>query len=699
MFSKLLVSALLASQSFVLADELHWWTVLGEGTGKSEYWTCDDITRESFVWDYVAIGNTEYASYYDAQCDYPPAVGSILLCAANYAKNDTILINKIFSTAADACVQYTDYHRTADWMKEQYQNATEYYVPLANIANTTYPLYSPSKADPSLGEETLLGYFQYYYNLDSGTWFSVALCGYFLLLVLIGSIYNFVRVSGMTRAINNSSVSKLAQKYVIFPALLTNGKFQQYYGYKWASALFPNRVEFIVDLFLFGLQMGFYCAPYYQSIGFFYGSTAHSWQRYIADRTGVMAFGKIPLLVLFAGRNNFLLFITGWSQSTFLHFHKVLALWMTLDVLIHSVAYTVMELGSYVLALQDVYFACGVAATVFSFLICGFAIHSIRNNFYQLFLFIHVLFAIAFIIMCWYHCNILGWCEWLIAACAVWFFDRLVRVFRIIAVGSKQATITAVDDDLLKVEMEKPSSYSIHSGQYAYLYFGGLCFWENNPFTIVCKNNKLTAYIRVKKGITKSLLNKALTNGGTLTKNVFIEGPYSISGGGGINKMDDLLLIAGGAGAPAILDAASTTTKGKLIWVAKKVSNVKAYSDLLKEVSIETDVYITQESGENGELSVSELVGHIVTSDSNSSDDVKIDDVEKASVSHLVNIIYGRPNLDIIINDYVNSSLETNIGVNVCGPPQMSDSIRGIVASNVTNWKKSVNYFDELQVW
>lgn len=699
MFGKLIVSVLLLTQaSFVLGEELHWWTTFGQNTGKSEYWTCDTISREAFVWDYIYVGTTPYASYYDAQCDYPPAVGTILLCAADYAKNDTAMIEKIFKVASDACAQYTIYSRSPEWMKEQYENATQYYVPIENIANTTFPLYNPSRPDPADGAQELLGYFQYYFNLDSGTWFSVGIYGYFLLLIIGGSIYNFVRVSGMSKTVK-SATSKLIQRHIIFPTLFPNGKFQQFYGYKWASALYPNRLEFLVDLFLFGLQMAFYCVPYNQNTGYFFGTTDHSWQRYVGDRTGVMAQAKIPLLILFAGRNNFLIYITGWSHSTFLHFHKVLALWMTLDSLIHSVAYTVMSLGVYTEDLKELYFACGVAATVFCFLLCGFAVHSLRTNFYQLFLVIHIVFAAAFIALLWYHCRTLGWCEWLIAASAVWFFDRLVRVFRIFVVGPMQATISAADDDLLKIEMTKPSAYSITSGQYAYIYFGGLTIWENHPFTIICKNNKLTAFVRVKKGKTKSLLERALANGGSFTQTVFVEGPYSVPGDGGIKKMDDTLLIAGGAGASAILDTASTTTKGKLIWVAQKTSTIKAYADLLKDISIETDIYITKEDGENGSVLVSELLANNSTSDSNSSDDAKVTDLEKSSSSQSLNIFYGRPNLDASINEYVTSSLESNVGINVCGPPQMSDSVRNIVSTNVTKWEKSINYFDELQVW
>lgn len=62
--------------------------------------------------------------------------------------------------------------------------------------------------------------------------------------------------------------------------------------------------------------------------------------RYVADRSGVLAFAHFPLIVLFAGRNNFLEYISGVKYTSFIMFHKWLGRMMFLDAMIHGSAYT-----------------------------------------------------------------------------------------------------------------------------------------------------------------------------------------------------------------------------------------------------------------------------------------------------------------------------------------------------------------------
>jgi hypothetical protein len=64
--------------------------------------------------------------------------------------------------------------------------------------------------------------------------------------------------------------------------------------------------------------------------------------RYIADRSGILAFAQIPLLIAFAGRNNVLIWLTGWSYDTFNVWHKWVARVCLLHTFIHSVAWSVI---------------------------------------------------------------------------------------------------------------------------------------------------------------------------------------------------------------------------------------------------------------------------------------------------------------------------------------------------------------------
>lgn len=695
---KFIVYLLLASTS--LAYELDW-TVLKRHNGQSEISTCSTLLK-AFTWGFTKpkAGRSKNVE----MCMYPPATGTMLLCVNEYANGDEGLMNKVFKLTAKNCEYYGEY--TASYFEDQFYNATEFYQPLDSFANISEPIYSPTIPNLKKGITKYKGYLHFYENLDKGTYFSEAIYGYFLLLIIIGTIYNFIRVSGYTKTISKSKMSKACQKYIIFPSLLPSGKYAQEYGWKWFSILFPNRIQFLVDLGLFALQVGFYCAPYHEKEGLF-TSPSLSLQRMLADRTGIMAFGKIPLLILFAGRNNFLLYLTGWSYTTFLHYHKIVAMWMCVDALIHSVGYTIYVLGRYTTNLKETYFACGVAATVLAFVMSGFAIHTVRKHYYEYFLMGHILMGVGFIVMCWYHCHELGWMEWMVAACVVWFLDRLLRISRMAGFGYRDATITTVDNELIEIVVKRPSWWTTETGQYGYIYFADLLFWQNHPFTLVCKEDKIIGYIKIKNGFTKRLWKQITENGGSITKKICIEGPYGTIGSGGAKKMDDVLLFAGGSGAPAIIDAASYITRGKLFWIVPNLSMAKGYSYLMKNVKIQTCIYVTKETGVDGEYPISEVFNSDFNiqsrwvDDCTSSDDNKSDDKENTISDSLntVTISYHRPNIEQILHDEIVNSAETNVGIVGCGPPGMMDALRTTISKNVDSYNKSINFYDELQVW
>ena len=683
-----------------VGTEFH--TELGQGTGSAEFGACSRFVASS-VFDYTPLMLGSYSKRNDVICGYPPAVGTALNCAVGLVGDDNEKMKrKVFEYMAFFCAEYSSYIEDWEFYQAQYLNASEYTKPIEEVANLSLPLYYPILPNLTAIEPNYISYEAYYFNIDSGTWFAVGICGYFLLLIVISALFNFARYAGVTKSINNSSFAKLCQKYVIFPTMFPNGKFSQFWGSKWFPVYLPNRIQFITDVFLFGLQIAFYCVSYRYKEGWWFGTPEHAWQRYVADRTGIMAFGKIPLLVLFAGRNNFLLWITGWSYSTFLHFHKVVAWWMALDTLIHSVAYTINSLGYYVYYLKnDAYYAYGVAATTFCGAILLFALPPFRVFFYEYFLFIHIVLAVLFIVMCWWHCNTLGWLEWLTAACAVWAFDRILRVIRMFAFGYRTATLTIVGNELFKVEVPKPAWWCHQPGTYGYIYFAGIIFWENHPFTTVVEGNNLCAYIRVKKGVTYRMWNKLLKKNNTMTWKVSVEGPYGGNVATPLKKYDEALLIAGGSGVPGILENATQVSSGKLIWISQTLQGIKAYHNLLKNVNIDVEVYITREQGESRVTSIEQFLNETESTDL-STDNSEKESTELKALSNSkgnFKIFYVRPNIEELIDSNIRDSPSSSIGIAACGPPVLMDSIRHTLASHVTKWDKSVDYFDEFQIW
>lgn len=61
---------------------------------------------------------------------------------------------------------------------------------------------------------------------------------------------------------------------------------------------------------------------------------------YVSDRTGILSVANLPILWLFAGRNDVFLWLTGWNFGTFNMFHRWVARVSTVEAIVHSIAYT-----------------------------------------------------------------------------------------------------------------------------------------------------------------------------------------------------------------------------------------------------------------------------------------------------------------------------------------------------------------------
>lgn len=60
----------------------------------------------------------------------------------------------------------------------------------------------------------------------------------------------------------------------------------------------------------------------------------------VTDRAGVLAVANMPILWLFGGRNNILLWMTGWNFATYNSFHRWISRVVIIQVIIHSIGYT-----------------------------------------------------------------------------------------------------------------------------------------------------------------------------------------------------------------------------------------------------------------------------------------------------------------------------------------------------------------------
>jgi len=183
---------------------------------------------------------------------------------------------------------------------------------------------------------------------------------------------------------------------------------------------------------------------------------------YIANRVGVLSFANLPLVFLYAGRNNVLLWLTNWSHSTFLLIHRWIAFICMLQAVLHSVLYLYVYMNTpgddHSTESKLPYWYWSVIGTLSLSILIPASILPLRQKVYETFLASHIVLSILALIGCFLHIYFRfvhqwGYETWLYITVAVWAFDRLVRIFRTIRGGIRRAVVTSIDDDYLRVDI------------------------------------------------------------------------------------------------------------------------------------------------------------------------------------------------------------------------------------------------------
>ncbi|KAI9770291.1 MAG: hypothetical protein M1840_003450 [Geoglossum simile] len=262
----------------------------------------------------------------------------------------------------------------------------------------------------------------------------------------------------------------------------------------------------------------------------------------------------------------------------------------------------------------------------------------VRRWSYEIFLITHISLAVLVIVGCWHHVDLefqrqFGYEMWLYAACAVWFFDRLVRVLRILKAGVRRAKVANISDGFVRVDVEG-IRWGAMPGRHVFVYFPTLSPlrpWENHPFSLLptemlrlskrsigAKNGDLAAGLEdndVEKHETTVRTRTALDGNTTAGLTLFIrkstgmtkylkandslltllDGPYSSSQTKSVLRCDRLLLIGGGIGITGLLPWVDSHSNAKLCWSVKKTAEclVQAVDGVLSRVS-EKDVRVGQ---------------------------------------------------------------------------------------------------------
>ncbi|ODQ77001.1 hypothetical protein BABINDRAFT_42497 [Babjeviella inositovora NRRL Y-12698] len=503
----------------------------------------------------------------------------------------------------------------------------------------------------------------------------------------------------------NGSFSKALKRHITLPAMHSTNKNVPPKLFGLPHGLLPTRAESLI-IFLFWVYM-----ILGSSIGFHHVSGNPIWKRpmgeigrLVADRAGMLALFVYPMLILFASRNNVLMFFTRWSYARFNTLHRHMARIFFALVITHGTGMTINSFGisstKYKTRLQEGYILWGVVAAIFMGFMLVQSILVLRRKSYEAFLMVHILFAIVIMIGIHYHINSFGYQGFTWVTIGIWGLDRVIRWGRMFSFGVNEASVTLVAGETLRVTVSKPKHWNSQPGQHAFVSFMmPACFWQSHPFTAISSNeNELSFAIKVKGGVTLSLY-KHLVSMPSQTATIKV------------CKYSQSLLMASGNGIPGMYDhamrLANTSSKHsvKLVWVIRSYKPLSwMYEEMKKlgDTKVETIMYVTRPDDSL------DYTNETNASDSeNKSGEGKDEANEKSCLSRVqrlqkglphIEFKEGRPDIDCVIKEEFTQA-GGSVAVVACGHDSMVDAIRYAVVHNLDATSHRVDYFEELQVW
>lgn len=619
-------------------------------------------------------------------------------------------------------IDYFIYHTcaknnlTEEQFMDAYNNATDLLV--KNVTaypgyNLTKPFYLPvqmGKKKLRGAYDSILGRWYNYNRAHIYSWVLLAYWGFLVVLAGLGRIAEFAFPSFVHSL--NGKVSNTFRKYITLPALAGRRRTQHGTIFKIFDFVIPTRWESIMISIWLILCLSFNVANYHHdSPNVLWKQRRNEMGRKIADRTGIISLYMIPQLMLFAGRNNFLQWISGWTQARFLVIHHWYARAAWLMMVLHTIGmtYNGKALGKYETRNKQPYVRWGYVSLIASCIMVFHSLAVMRKRNYEIFVFAHNLLGAIFVAGAWLHVKPKEFGQYMYAAAAVWCFDKFCRLCRMAWFGVKTADVQLIADETLKVKIPRPSSWKPAPLQHAFIYFfRPTCFWQSHPFTIVdsvLEKNTITFYIKVKGGMTHGLYQYLSTQPDQRANiKCSVEGPYGHRQP--LQHYSSVSYITGGNGIPGLYASAldlSSKNAGqnvKLYWVIRHWKSVEWFYEELKRLqgtNVQPIVYVTQFDTPLDKCFIEKF------EDNTSTDEKKLEDSNGNHINNLIEKLSfvdfrpGRPNVEELILQDINESSGA-IAFVACGHSTYVDETRKVVANNLPDGKR-VDFFDQIQIW
>lgn len=722
----------------------------GYPAGKRTYSACSGVMLYTASFCPQIMGHRGSMAPPDCVCKNPNAMATMAGCY--YILDRTG--DKYLDVYIKNCKEY-NVTLTKSQIEGAYENYTKHAVWPTEIEgfNLSKPVNVPVKLNSTFTHLYADAYDVFLGNYENSLYYGAGALGYWLAVFLIAAVVNWSKVlfPGVVAQFTGP-ISNVWRKYITLPAAIRRKKTNEQKLLYIFDLLVPSRLETLI-IFLFACLLIGVCAGgiYYVDNDPIFSSKKMALLRYTADKTGIVVSCIMPLLILFAGRNNFLQWLTRWDFATFIAFHRWVARYVFIMVLIHACCFTAtfVQYHDYAEEIAETYVIWGTIATVAGGIIMFQGMLFLRRAWYEIFLLIHIIMAALFIGGAWIHVDELGYVYFYYATVAVWVFDRAVRLGRIAVFGFPKAEVILLADETLKVVIPKPSYWKSIPGGHAFIHFlRPSCFWQSHPFTFTetsDNGSKIVLYCKVKGGVTHGLYQYLAKHPGRTTNiRVALEGPYGEPTAA--KRYSTAVFVAGGNGIPGIYSEVYDLAKRspdnskqvlKLFWIVREYRSLYwFYEELLalKNTRIQATVFVTKpsshayiedfnnripyikadlasSSGPDGEIV--ETNYEIAEKDSykkkekdlsfdEDADEVddksKIIDIIKSELSHIT-FQEGRPSVEKMVEEEIRES-NGSIAFVTCGHPVMVDDLRYAVAHNLDKSDgKRVEFYEQLQVW
>ncbi|KAI5845064.1 ferric reductase like transmembrane component-domain-containing protein, partial [Morchella snyderi] len=479
-------------------------------------------------------------------------------------------------------------------------------------------------------------------------------------------------------------------RYIKYPALFGNRHSQPIGWYT-----FPTRLEALLVGVYWFINISFLFVKHGNADDGIDGS------KILADRAGVLSLWNMPIFFLLAGRNDFLVWLTGWSYGTFHVFHKWVARVSALMGMVHSVAYAVYmyQIGDEARRWNPAYWWNGVSAMIVMGLILVLAIFPFRKKAYEFFLITHIIGVMVFLIFLYHHLKLSAtrmYNPWLWACIAMWAFDRFTRLLRILILNYGAFSRNPQNHHMARAKFVKgtnviqltvyPSAEDVNyfPGAHYFVFLTGTWrFWESHPFTAAAwrpSGPMMPAYNsadihKIKRSLSGSLKN----SGRELEIKCLIEGAYGVNHP--LHLYETVVLIAGGVGITTILpylcdymerargsERTTMTQRLVFLWTAKEEELVENLVSkrfprgCLTRRDISMQLYVTKMKQGQNKL--------------------------------LPGVKYMRPDIGEILRAE-QARLVGKMSILSCGPSVLVDIVRTAVVDCLDKDRKHIEYFEE----